>query len=120
MKISRAQVNPLDKDNDGIPDWKELDADNDGIPDYLENLRSEVTDKDIEDAVSHYVLAQATSGAFFDFGDFMNKFNKIKDKIAGMKDMLASNFNNIKDQVVSNVNQIKDTAQGASNVEAGA
>lgn len=87
----------------------------------MENLRAEVTEKDIEDAVSHFVLAQAASGdAFFDFGEIMQKFNKIKDKIAGMKDMLASNINNIKDQVVSNVNQIKDTATGASNAEAGA
>lgn len=74
QKISRAQVdgNDLDKDNDGIPDWKEVDADNDGIPDYLENVRAEVTDKDIEDAVASYVLGQAQSGsAFFDFGDIM-------------------------------------------------
>ena len=70
----------------------------------MEQLRAEITDEDIERAVNSYVLAQAQSGsAFFDFGDLMKKFNKIKDKISGMKDMLASNFNTMKDGVMGSV-----------------
>lgn len=59
------------------------------------------------------MLAQAQSGnAFIDFNQLLKKFNAIKDKIAGMKDVLASNYNKIKDNVMETAGIVKNTLVG--------
>ena len=59
------------------------------------------------------MLSQAQSGnAFIDFNQLLKKFNSIKDKIAGMKDVLASNYNKIKDNVMETAGLVKNTLIG--------
>lgn len=61
------------------------------------------------------MLSQAQSGnAFIDFNQLLKKFNSLKDKIVGMKDMLASNYNKIKDNVMETAGIVKNTLTGKS------
>lgn len=98
-KIVRAQA-----DDDNV-NYEDLD--HDGIPDYLQHLRAEITEKDINDAVAGYVLSQGQWG--FDFGGL---FNSIKNKVSEVKDSVENNVNNLKDGVMGNINGLKDAAMG--------
>jgi hypothetical protein len=61
-----------------------------------------VSDRDINDAIQSYVVAQVSSGnAFFDFSKLLNK--ETQDKINSFKSKLSD----YKDQAVTNLNTLK-------------